>query len=402
MQNTNVSGYCDPKFSEIERIFTESLENGFDTGASIAIEHNGEMVVNLWGGHLDLSKTQPWLENTILNVFSTTKAVTATCIIKLIDEGKLDINNKVSDYWPEYACNGKEETRVSDFLCHRAGMFGFKEGFPDLKFTNWDAWVNVLERQSPFRDPGSSQGYHAFTYGWLVGEVLRRVDGRSVGEYFREEIAEPFAIDFKIGLNDEDLLRCADIIMDSRPNSSILDLLRFVPNFLLTSDLKNLKQFLLSGDFKVAFEGRIDDDSYMNKEEWRKAEIPSANGHGTAEGLAKLFGILSTGCERDGKHIMNESTLKNSLKPLSKGPDTVLFGADINFGVGYDIGLGITTIGSEKHPTSLFGHCGVGGTVAFGDIEKGLGYAFLCNRMHKPQDLYKSSNLLTQTLYKII
>ncbi len=170
MDEIKLSGFCDPRFSKIKDLLEESLVSGFDTGASVAIEHEGKMVVNLSGGYKDLDKNEPWAEDTILNVFSTTKAVTAICIAKLIDQGKLDISKNVSEYWPEYACNGKENTKVSDFMCHRAGMFGFQEGIPDLKFADWDSWVSVLEKQKPFREPGTSQGYHALTYGWLNGE----------------------------------------------------------------------------------------------------------------------------------------------------------------------------------------------------------------------------------------
>ena len=215
----------------------------------------------------------------------------------------------MTKYWPEYGCKGKENTKVSDFLCHRAGMFGFQKGFPDIKFGDWDSWIELLQNQAPFYVPGTTQGYHALTYGWLVGEILRRIDGRSVGRYFREEIAEPFDIDFKIGLDDEDITRCSDILVDSKPNPKALEVLKFIPSVLLPKEIRNLKQFLSKGDFKIAFDGGIADSNYVNGDEWRKAEIPSANGHGTTKSLAKLFGILSTGCERNGKILLNE---KNS------------------------------------------------------------------------------------------
>ena len=401
MSDTNISGVCESKFSEIGDIFEDAVESGFDTGANIAIEHEGKMVVNLIGGYKDREGTDPWTNETILNVFSTTKAITAICIARLVDQGKLDLSNNVSEYWPEYACEGKENTKVSDFLCHRAGMFGFQGGMPNFALSDWESWTNALANQAPFREPGSSQGYHALTYGWLVGEILRRVDGRSVGTYFEQEIAEPFGIDFKIGLSDEDLVRCADILPDAASESMILKILPYMPDFLLPDQLKLIKQILKGGDYKVAFQS-FEDQNLTNTNEWRQAEIPSANGHGTAESLAKLFGILSTGCERDGKRIFSQDTLRYCLNPLSKGPDTVLFGAEINIGVGFDLGLGMTTIGQAPHPKSIFGHCGVGGSVAFGDPENQIGYGFLCNRMHKPQELYKTSNAITAKLFEII
>jgi CubicO group peptidase (beta-lactamase class C family) len=174
------------------------------------------------------------------------------------------------------------------------------------------------------------------------------------------------------------------------------------PAFMLSKPLRALKSFLRMGDLKVAFASKSAQPGEMNSREWREAEIPSANGHGTAESLAKLFGILSTGGGRDGKQIISPETLKIGLTPLSEGPDTVLLGAPIRFGVGYDLGLGITTIRGTPHPSRIFGHCGVGGSVAFGDPETGLGFGFLCNRMHKLKDLYQTPNRLTRTVLDIV
>ena len=243
MQESIISGHCDPRFEKVHEAFSSSFKEEFEVGASVAIEYQGEMVVNLWGGYQDASKKKTWEEDTIVNVFSTTKGVTATCIAKLIDEGLLDIEKKVSHYWPEYGCNGKEDTKVSDLLCHRAGMFGFQEGLPINQWMDWDKFIEILEKQAPFHKPGSSQGYHALTYGWLVGEVVRRVDGRTVGQYFKEEIADPLNIDFKIGLDTTDLDRCAETLLLSQEQNakSPLEYIRYVPDFILPRQLKNIK-----------------------------------------------------------------------------------------------------------------------------------------------------------------
>ena len=407
MSDDLVEGYCDPRFQAVRDQFAQALASGFDTGASVAVEHQGEMVVNLWGGYKDREKTDPWSDDTLINVFSTTKAITATCFLQLVERGKVDLDALVGDYWPEYACNGKEKTRVSDFLCHRAAMHGFQGGVPQFDYRHWDQWTEALAQQRPFREPGTTQGYHALTYGWLVGELIRRIDGRSVGQYFHEEIAEPFNLDFKIGLEDQDIQRCGDILVDPQPTPWVLMAIAIAPDFVLPKSLRSLKSFLRMGDLKVAFASKPaqlggTNTREMNTREWREAEIPSANGHGTAESLAKLFGILSSGGERDGKRIISTETLKLALTPLSEGPDTVILGEPIRFGVGYDLGLGITTIRGTPHPSRIFGHCGVGGTVAFGDPETGLGYGFLCNRMHKPKDLYQTSNRLTRTVLDIV
>ena len=401
-----IKGYCDPKFQKVYDIFLDAITSGFETGASLAIEYQGEMIVNLWGGYQDAKKTKAWEEETLVNVFSVTKGVTATCISRLIDQGQLDPNKRVGHYWPEYSCNGKENTKVSDLLCHRASMFGFKDGIPSGSFQDWDKFTHALQIQTPYRKPGTSQGYHALTFGWLVGELIRRVDGRTVGSYFKEEIADPLNIDFHIGLAESEFGRCADMLMLPMENIKLPgEFLKYVPNFLLPQTLKNFKAALLSGDFKEAFQEREgDDDNYINSHDWRLAEIPSANGHGTAKSLATLFGILSNGCERDGVSIMSEASLQLAITPHSSGPDSVLFGAPIKFGLGYELAQGIATVGNIS-PTlnnKMFGHAGVGGAVAFGDPEKGVGYGFICNQQHNPKELYRTSNLLTEGLYSII
>ena len=401
-----IKGYCDPKFQKVYDAFSSAITSGFETGAALAIEHQGKIITNLWGGYQDFNKTKEWEEDTLVNVFSVTKGVTATCISRLIDQGKLDPNKSVGDYWPEYSCNGKEDTKVSDLLCHRAAMFGFKDGIPLGSFQDWDKFTQSLQMQAPYRKPGISQGYHALTFGWLVGELIRRVDGRTVGAYFKEEIADPLDIDFHIGLAESEFERCADMLMLPRENIKLPgEFLKYVPNFFLPQKLKNFKAALLSGDFKEAFQERDEDnDNYVNSHDWRMAEIPSANGHGTAKSLATLYGILSNGCSRNGVSIMSEASLQDAITPHSSGPDSVLFGAPIKFGLGYELAQGIATVGNIS-PTlnnKMFGHAGVGGAVAFGDPEKGVGYGFICNQQHDPKKLYQTSNLLTEELYSII
>ena len=401
-----IKGYCDPKFQKVYDAFSNSIESGFETGAALSIEHKGNIIVNLWGGYQDANKTKTWEENTLVNVFSVSKGVTATCVSRLIDQGKLDPEKRVGHYWPEYSCNGKEETKVSDLLCHRAAMFGFKEGIPIGSFQDWSKFTQQLQSQSPYRKPGISQGYHALTFGWLVGELIRRVDGRSVGQYFKEEIAEPLNIDFHIGLAEIDFMRCADMLMIERDSMQLPgQFLRYVPSFLLPKRLKNFKTALITGDFLEAFQERENEDpNFVNSFDWRTAEIPSANGHGTAKSLARLYGILSNGCTRDEISIMSEVSLQHAITPHSSGPDSVLFGAPIKFGLGYELAQGIATVGNIS-PTlnnKMCGHAGVGGAVAFGDPEKGIGYGFICNQQHNPKELYRTSNLLTEELYSII
>ena len=400
-----IKGYCDDRFLKIKNIFSNQINNGYELGCSVAVEYKGKEVVNLYGGYTDETKTNLWKKNTLVNVWSVTKAVTGVCIAKLISENKLDVNNKVSYYWPEYDCNGKSNTKVIDLLTHRAGMFAFEDNYPKCSWNDWEEFTSALEKQKPFREPGLTQGYHAMTFAWLVGEIIRRIDGRMPGDYFKEEIAESFNLDFHIGLSEDNVHRCADVGYKRLDNlNPQLGFIKFIPNIFLNKDLSNLKESFVSGDFKKAFKSDRFDKDGPNSLDWRTAQIPAANGHGTAQSLAKLFGILSTGCQRDNIKILDNDTLTNSTKIHSSGPDTVLFGTILNFGYCFMLK------GNENNKVSFapvfkknaFGHAGIGGSVAFGDSKNKIGYAFVCNRQQKSSELYKTSNLLTEELYKII
>ena len=401
-----LKGHCDEKFTEIRKILEQQLNSNFELGASVAVEWKGKEVVNLYGGYKDEYKISQWQEDTIVNVFSVTKAVSGICISRLIDDGLLDVNKNVGHYWPEYACNGKENTKVIDFLTHRAGMFGFENDIPQANWSDWDIYVKALEKQKPFVTPGSSQGYHAVTFAWLVGELFKRIEGRTIGNYFKEEIANPLGIDFHIGLNSEQLKRCASITSFDRLDSikPAIDFIKYIPNFLLNQDLVNLKISLQSKHFLKAFMPEPFLENDVNSDDFRMAELPSGNGHGTASGLAKLFGILATGCTRNNINLMDESTLEQATSVHTNGPDTVLFGVKLKFGYCFMLD------GNKK--TNLhfapifyegaFGHAGIGGSVAFGDKKNELGYSFVCNKQQKSSSLYKTSNLLTEALYKAI
>ena len=400
-----IKGYCDDRFLKIKNILSNQINSGYELGCSVAVEFKGKEVINLYGGYTDETKTNLWKKNTLVNVWSVTKAVTGVCIAKLISENKLDVNNKVSYYWPEYDCNGKSNTKVIDLLTHRAGMFAFEDNYPKCSWNDWEEFTSALEKQKPFREPGLSQGYHAMTFAWLVGEIIRRIDGRMPGDYFKEEIAEPFNLDFHIGLSEDNVHRCADVGYKRLDNlNPQLGFIKFIPNIFLNKDLSNLKESFVSGDFKKAFKSDRFDKDGPNSLDWRTAQIPAANGHGTAQSLAKLFGILSTGCQRDNIKILDNDTLTNSTKIHSSGPDTVLFGTILNFGYCFMLK------GNENNKVSFapvfkknaFGHAGIGGSVAFGDSKNKIGYAFVCNRQQKSSELYKTSNLLTEELYKII
>ena len=401
-----VEGFCDPAFSSLEEIFAKAIKSGFDDGAGFALEVEGKEVLNLWGGFSDKDHQKKWQKDTLVNVFSVTKAMTSTCALQLIESGNLNPNALVSDYWPEYSCAGKENTKVIDFLTHRAGMFGFQSPLPQDSWGDWDMIVDRLAKQNPIREPGTTQGYHAVTFGYLVGELVRRIDGRSLGKYFKEEIADKFDIDFIIGLNDEEIKRCADLLLLSGKPNPLIHLILSLPNWLLPAQVKIVKETLKSKEYAKAFleimEVQEDESAptdYPNSNSWRKAEIPAANGHGTASGIAKFFGILASGGSRDGQIMLNPETIKEATIPKTSGPDVVLFQAPYKFGLGYQIDAPFSPIGMKE---GMFGHTGIAGATGFADLNHKVGFGFTNNRQHSLGKLYRTSNSLAKKLYEIL
>ena len=406
MTKPSVEGFCDSEFSELEAIFDKAIKSGFDDGAGFSLEVDGKEVLNLWGGYSDKDRKNAWQEDTLVNVFSVTKAMTSTCALQLIETGKLDPSSLVAEYWPEYACEGKENTRVIDFLTHRAGMFGFQTPLPQDSWENWDLIVEKLAAQKPIRKPGSTQGYHAVTFGYLVGELVRRIDGRSLGNYFKEEIAQKFNIDFSIGLDDEEISRCADLLLLSGKPNPLIQFVLSLPNWLLPTQLKIVKETLNSEEYAKAFLEIMEVDEndgmpmdYPNSDSWRRAEIPAANGHGTASGIAKFFGILASGGSRDGKIMLQPDTIKEATSVKTMGPDVVLFQAPYKFGLGYQIDAPFSPIGMKD---GMFGHTGIAGATGFADLNHKIGFGFTNNRQHSLGKLYRTSNNLAKKLYEIL
>ena len=218
MQATvSIEGRCDPRFRAVEDVFRENFDRFGEVGASMAVLVDGDPVVDLWGGHMDPARTKAWERDTIVNVWSTTKGIVATCMHRLVDQGLLDLDAPVANYWPEFAQAGKETLSVRYLLSHQVGLPAIRELLPVGSAFKWDVMTDALAGQEPWWEPGTKHGYHAFTYGWLLGEVLRRITGETLGTYFRDQIAEPLSLDFHIGLGPEHDARTAEIIPPEMP-----------------------------------------------------------------------------------------------------------------------------------------------------------------------------------------
>ncbi len=361
-----IQGYCDARFIKLKEILAENFELGLDVGASLAATLEGKFVVDLWGGYADAAKTKPWERDTIVNVFSTTKIMTAICTLMCVDRGLLNLDTPVAKYWPEFAQNGKEELPVRYLLSHTSGLSGWSEQFPTEGLYDWNLCVTKLAAQKPWWKPGTKSGYHAITFGYLLGELVRRVTGKSLGTFFREEVATPLNADFHIGLSPENDSRVAELIPAKLPR-----LYRIVG--------KPFFQKLLSFHLAVKTLTKPNLMNIVNETKtraWRGAEIPAGNGHGNARSIARICAAVACGGKLDGVTLLSPSIIDQALEEQSYGKDAVLR-SPMRFGLGFGIPCKEFPF---PHPRTLFWG-GMGGSLAMIDLDAKMSVAFAMNKM---------------------
>ena len=390
---TTIDGSTAPGFEAVREAFQANFDDGSEVGAAFAAYHRGKKVVDLWGGVADTRAGRPWTEDTLVLVYSTTKGVTAMCANKLAQEGLLDVEAPVATYWPEFAQAGKEDVTVADLLSHRAGLAWIDGTLSFEEALAWDPVIEALERQAPTWPPGTAHGYHATTYGWLVGEVVRRISGRSLGTYLREEVAGPLGAEFYVGLPASEEHRVARLIsfLESLESGKTLAALGTGTGSFAGLDVADLLEnagAYLAADgplFKAlaAPGGALSDQEAWDDPRLHAAEIPAANGICDARSLACLYGACVSevsGPSGRAFRILTPEQLDRALRPQTEGPDLVLLGLDIQWGLGFMLNRGI--IGSEGFggPRS-FGHFGMGGSVGWADPDLELGMGYVMNRM---------------------
>ena len=401
-----VNGYCDDRFVEAKKIFEESIASGFELGCAITLEIKGKVVLDLWGGYVNLDKTEEWKEDTIVNVFSTTKGMAAICLLQLVEKGLVDLDAPVSRYWPEFAASGKESIPVRYLMCHKSGLCGIREPLEKGSFTDWELICSELAKQKPFWEPGTAHGYHAITYGHLVGEVVRRVSGKTIGQYFSEEIAKPLNLDFWIGLPEDKFSRITDIQPD-KPGllqKILMPILSILPRSLAPGFLRMLLDFMdpttpAGAAFNNPKMSMESGDMEANTSKWRKAEIPAANGHGTARSLAKIYGALANGGSRDGIHVLNPETIEMARQTESDGKDLVLGQLHTRFGLGFMLGTEDVSMGPNKNS---MGHGGAGGSLGFADPDNQISLGFTMNQMHPGITAWKTATEVAESVYKTL
>jgi CubicO group peptidase (beta-lactamase class C family) len=351
-----VHGTLTPGWERVRDAFVANFDNGLELGASVHVTLDGAPVVDLWAGDARPGGT-PWVEDTIVNVYSTTKTMTATALMMLIDRGLVDPDVPVATYWPEFAANGKEAVTVAHVMAHTSGLAGFEPAVDVETLYDWDRCCDILAAMTPWWTPGTASGYHAMTHGYLMGEIVRRVDGRSLGTFFREEIAEPLGADFHIGFGPELDHRCGELIP---------------PPIGLAADVER-------GELPMrAFQSAPVTGHEPATRAWRAAEIPAAGGFGNAAAVGRVHAALACGGSLDGVTLMSPESVARIAEPRHEGVDLVFGGENpLRFGLGFGLPSAMIPL---PNPNSFFWG-GWGGSLAIIDPDAGFTFSYVMNKM---------------------
>ncbi|ORY58137.1 beta-lactamase [Pseudomassariella vexata] len=385
---STVQGTCSPQFSTLRTIFQQNLDSEVELGASIAVNLDGVEVADLWGGFTDISRTQPWKEDTIVNVWSSTKCATSLVVLKLVDSGVLSINDKVSKYWPEFAANGKEDVEIRHLLSHSSGLSGWEEPITHEQVCDFEYAAGKLAEQKPWWTPGAASGYHAMTFGNLLGMVVRRaLGGRTLKEYLAEEIAAPLEADFQIGALEKDWPRISNVI----PPPSTKDAIGNGPH----------PPFMMK-----TFLNPVPNAEFSNTSMWRLAEKGDSNGHGNAKGMNRMFSAISLGGTARGKKILSPETVDLIFQEQVKGTDLVL-GKEVRLGVGYGLrGTGddgsVTPVDDFVPPGRICFWGGWGGSIVIMDLDRRLTITYAMNKMSDTGMGNGSGRSYVRAIYKAL
>ena len=356
-----VQGTCPAKFDAVKKVFEEQLASGEELGASLVVNIDGEEVLDIWGGYKDTERKQPWEKDTIVNVWSSSKTVSALAVLMLIDQGKLDAFEKVSKYWPEFAANGKQDVEVRHFLSHTSGVSGWDQPTSPEEVFDIKKSTEKLAQQAPWWEPGTASGYHSLNMGHLLGELVRRVTGKSLTQFVAEDIAAPLDADFQIGAAEKDWDRITPV----------------VPPPPMPFDLSKLPQDSVM--FKT-FSGPTMKAETSSTPEWRKAEIGAANGHSNARGLNRTASVVSLGGTVNGKKFLSQKTIDLIFQEQVSGTDLVI-AQPIRFGIGYGLKL------AGDGPSGWFPQgkvCfwgGWGGSIVIMDVDRKMTVTYAMNKM---------------------
>lgn len=370
----DIHGHCDERFAALREEFERNFTERGDVGASFAATVDGEYVIDIWAGHRDSAKTLPWEEDTVVCVFSTTKTMTALSALLLFDRGELSFDDKVAKFWPEYAQNGKESTELRHFMGHTAGLPGFGEKLTEAQLYDWGHVISVLERQEPWWQPGQYCNYHAVTQGFLIGEVVRRITGQSLGTFFHENIAEPLAADFHIGLDAGNFGRTAEMLAGGP--------IQQMPEDMIPEYMKGREQGMPDIMPPVT-----------NNDGYRGAEIPAANGHGNARSVVRAQTAVANGGSAFGVDLISPDTIEQIFRAQGD-----MGGMGVTHGIGYGIKGMFDAAMPEGIKSCFWG--GAGGSTIILDHTHHACLSYVMNQMDMNMLGDQRGGSLTQRFYE--
>jgi len=378
-----IYGFCAPGFEALYDAFARNFRECGDTGAAFAVRQHGELICSLWSGSADRDAERPFTEDTLANVFSSSKGVLALLAMQQVAADKLDLDRPVADYWPEFA-HGKENVTARQLLCHRSGLVAFSERVKDNLIYDWQAACDEVARAEPWWAPGSKQGYAPFLYGWSLGGLIERVAQKSLLELYRDMLAKPLDLDGGFGAKGHQSQRIADVSPLKQP---LPELRENAIGRAIKEDRK--------GPVAMAFSNPVSLMMGTNSREWREALIPAANGHFSARDLAAVYGDLS----KENPETLPKEWIREASREQSHGRDMVLQ-AEVSFGCGFirsssaaDLRFG----GSRG-----FGHPGAGGSVGFADPDRGLGIGYITTRLGQSLFMDRRAVGLVESLYELL
>ncbi|MEE4024893.1 serine hydrolase domain-containing protein [Gordonia sp. PKS22-38] len=345
MNDPIIHGHVDEGFGPVRDALTEQLASGEEVGAAIAVDIDGETVVDIWGGHRDGAKILPWERDTIVNVWSTTKEITALAILVLVERGQVDLHAPVATYWPEFAQNGKSAIEVRHVMAHTSGVSGWDQPFDLTDMYDWDKAVEHLARQAPWWEPGTASGYHAQNQGHLLGEIVRRVTGKHLKDFVAEEIAGPLGVDLRIGAGPDDDDRIAEVIPPPPTRIDVAALPTDSPMF-------------------KTFTGPPASAAAANTIAWRRADLGALNAHSNARALARTMSVISRGGTVDGVNLLSARTIDHIFDEQARGDDLVL-GVPLRWGIGFGLPEPVTVPALPDERICFWGGWGGSVTVMF-------------------------------------
>ena len=391
-----VGGSCADDFAAVREEFDRNFAERGEVGASVSVTVDGETVVDLWGGAADPATGRPWERDTIGIVWSCTKGAVALCAHMLVSRGQLDLDAFVPEYWPEFAKNGKERVTVRMLLAHQAGLAAIRDPLPEPGLLDWDLVVDMLAAQEPLWPPGTQHGYHALTYGHVVGEIVRRISGRSLGSFFRDEVADPLGLDFWIGMPAEHDERVAPII-PVEPPAAQDEVSEFFAKAM--ADPTSIPALVALNSGGMLFPGVID------RREVYGAEIPAANGIANARALAAMYRPLALGGSVDGVDLLDEDTLAEATRVASASSVDATLGVPTRFALGFMKAMDNRSLPGNDSvliAEDAFGHAGYGGSVGFADPVARMSFGYSMNKQGQGLGVNERGHALVDAVYRTL